>query len=103
MDTELLVECQFDDGQRLVDQLIRDDFEISVAFWLKTSEEGLWHLYIASPFVDEERLGVAYRMVYASLVLLYRANARRNLFSRNYLRFLLFLSAPDHGEIKTTT
>src|SRR5208337_2191000 len=39
----------------------------------------------------------------AVLVLLYRANARRNLFSRNYLRFLLFLSAPDHGEIKTTT
>ena len=36
-------------------------------------------------------------------ILLYRANARRNLFSRNYLRFLLFLSAPDHGEIETTT
>jgi hypothetical protein len=67
MDTELLVESQIDDGQRLVDQLIRDDFEISVAFWVKTSEEGLWHLYIASPSVDEGKLGEAYRKVYASL------------------------------------
>jgi len=67
MDTELLVENQIDDGQRLVDQLIRDGFDISVAFWVKTSEEGLSRLYIASPSVDEGKLGEAYRKVYASL------------------------------------
>jgi hypothetical protein len=67
MDTELLVESHIDDGQRLVEQLVRDDFEISVAFWVKTSEEGLWHLYIASPSVDEDKLGEAYRKLYASL------------------------------------
>ena len=67
MDTELLVESQIDGGQRLVDQLMRDDFEISVAFWVKTSEEGLWHLDIASPSVDKGKLGEAYRKVYASL------------------------------------
>jgi hypothetical protein len=67
MDTELLVESQIDEGQGLVDQLIRDNFDISVAFWVKTSEEGMWHFYIASPSVDEGLLGEAYRKVYASL------------------------------------
>jgi hypothetical protein len=67
MDTEILVESQIDDGRRLVDQAVRDGFDVSVAFWVKTSEEGLWQLYIASPSVDEGRLGQAYRKVYASL------------------------------------
>jgi hypothetical protein len=38
-----------------------------VAFWVRTSEGGLWHLIIASPEVDEERPNVAYRKLYASL------------------------------------
>jgi hypothetical protein len=67
MDTELLVEGQIDDGQRLIEQLVRDGFEVSAAFWVKTSEEGLWHLYIASPSVGAEKLGESYRKVYASL------------------------------------
>lgn len=67
MDTETLVENQIDDGQRLIDQLTRDEFEVLVAFWLKTSEEGAWQLYVASPSVDMEKLGEAYRKVYASL------------------------------------
>src|SRR5208337_1974904 len=67
MDTEILVGSQFDVGRRLVGQIIRDGFDVSVAFWVKTSEEGLWHLYIASPAVDEARLVEAYRKVYASL------------------------------------
>jgi hypothetical protein len=67
MDTELLVEEQIDDGQRLIDQLIRDEVEVNVGFWVRTSEEGLWHLYIASPAINPEKLGEAYRKVYASL------------------------------------
>jgi hypothetical protein len=67
MDTEPLVKGQIDDGQRLVEQLVRDGFEVSAAFWVKTSEEGLWHLYIASPSVGAEKLGESYRKVYASL------------------------------------
>jgi hypothetical protein len=67
MDTEILVGSQFDDGRRLVGQIIRDGFDVSVAFWVKTSEEGLWHLYIASPAVDAERPGEAYQKVYTSL------------------------------------
>jgi hypothetical protein len=67
MDTETLVENQINDGQRLIDQLTRDEFEVLVAFWLKTREEGAWQLYIASPSVDMDKLGEAYRKVYASL------------------------------------
>jgi hypothetical protein len=51
----------------LVEQLVRDGFDVSVAFWVKISEEGLWHLYIASPSVDAEKLGESYGKVYASL------------------------------------
>jgi hypothetical protein len=67
MAAELLVETQIDDGQRLVEQLVRDSFEVTVAFWFRTSEEDLWHLYIASPLVDAEKPGDAYRYLYASL------------------------------------
>jgi len=67
MDTELLVTSQIEEGQRLVEQLVRDGFDVEVAFWVKTSEEGLWHLFIASPLVDAEKLGEAYRKAYASM------------------------------------
>jgi hypothetical protein len=67
MDTEILVGSHVEDGARLLDQLVRDDFEVGAAFWIKTSEEGLWLLYIASPSVDEGRLGEAYGKAYASL------------------------------------
>jgi len=67
MATELLVENQIDDGKRIVDQLISDGFEVTAAFWVKTAEEGLWHLYIASPLVKAEKPGEAYPALYASL------------------------------------
>jgi hypothetical protein len=66
MDTELLVE-QKDDGLRLLEQLARDGFDVIVGFWLRTSDDGPWHLYIASPSVDEERSTEAYRTLYSSL------------------------------------
>src|SRR5436305_1704597 len=67
MDTELLVDSQIEDGQRLIEQLVRDGFEVSVALWVKTSEEGLWHLYIASRAVAADKPVEAYRKVYACL------------------------------------
>ena len=54
MDPKLLVE-QKAGGLRLVEQLLRDGFPVSVAFWVRTSEGGLWNLYIASPEVDQEK------------------------------------------------
>ena len=38
-----------------------------------------------------------------TLILLYLVHARRNLFPRNYLRFLLFLASPNRVDIETTT
>ena len=38
MAAELLVDSRIDDGERVVDQLIRDNFEVTVAFWVKPGE-----------------------------------------------------------------
>ena len=42
MDTELLVDSQIEDGKLFVEQLIQDGFDVSVALWVKPSDEGLW-------------------------------------------------------------
>jgi hypothetical protein len=67
MDTDLLVTSHIDDGRRLLEQLDRDRFPVSVAFWVKRSDEGSWRLYIASPTFDQERFGESYRNLYSSL------------------------------------
>lgn len=67
MATEILVEDFVDDGGRIVDRLVRDGFDVTVAAWLKSGDEGLWRLYIASPMVDSERPGEAYAAAYGSL------------------------------------
>ncbi len=65
MDTELLVDDQIDDGRRLIDELVRAGFDVTVAFWGRTYE--LWFLYVASASLDGQDLGNAYRQVYACL------------------------------------
>jgi len=67
MDTELLVEDQIDDGQWLIEQLVKDDFEVSAAFWLKRSEDALWELFVASPLADTENRGRGYHKIYTAL------------------------------------
>jgi hypothetical protein len=67
MDTELLVDDQIVEGQLLVERLVQDEFDVSAAFWAKTSEDGLWQLFIASPAVDEKRPSAAYQKVYTLL------------------------------------
>lgn len=66
MDPELLVE-QKAGGQRLIEQLLRDGFPVSVVFWVRTSEGGLWNLYIASPEVAEKWSNDVYRKFGASM------------------------------------
>jgi hypothetical protein len=66
MAEELLVDTQIDDGQRFVDQLLADDFDVTVAFWVKDGE-GSWRLYIASPAFDDRKPGENYRAVRDSL------------------------------------
>lgn len=68
MATDLLVEQRIDDGRSLIARLLRDGFDVSIAFWVKTSEEGLWFLYIGSRSVDVgSNLGDSYRRLYACL------------------------------------
>ncbi|HUG94399.1 MAG TPA: hypothetical protein VML55_26445, partial [Planctomycetaceae bacterium] len=67
MDSGLLVENKIEDGQRSIRQLVDDQFPVAVAFWVKTSEEGLWYLYIASAAVDTQKANEAYRIVYGAL------------------------------------
>jgi hypothetical protein len=67
MATDLLVDSRVDDGEAIVDQLMRDNFQVTVAFWVKPGEDARWHLYIASPMVNAEKPGQAYPALYASL------------------------------------
>lgn len=67
MDTELLVDNRIEDGQKLVAELVVAGFDVSVAFWVKTAEEGLWFLYIGSTSVEPSKIGDAYRTLYACL------------------------------------
>jgi hypothetical protein len=67
MDTTTLVEESIADGEQLISHLKQNGFDVDVAFWVHTSEEGLWFLYIASPVVDTEGLAAAFRRVYREL------------------------------------
>lgn len=67
MDTELLVDNRVDDGQKLVWNLAKLSFDVSVAFWVKTSEEGLWFLYIGSASLEPSKIADAYRTLYSCL------------------------------------
>ncbi len=67
MDHISLVDRRIEDGLKLVQQLLRDDFDVAVAFWLKKSEDDWWHLYVGSKVVDERGPVEAYRALQASL------------------------------------
>jgi hypothetical protein len=67
MDYELLVDEQIEAGKSLLAGLVHDGFDVTVAFWVRTSEEGLWFLYIGSTSVRTMSLADAYRVVYGVL------------------------------------
>lgn len=67
MDTATLVDEQVDEGKLFVDHLRQSGFDVVVAFWVLTSEDGMWFLYIASRVVDTEGLAIAYRKAYSEL------------------------------------
>jgi hypothetical protein len=64
MATDTLVEDKIDGGQKLVIQLIYNNFDVTAACWVKTGEEGRWFLYSASKYVDKSSLAAAYRVAY---------------------------------------
>jgi hypothetical protein len=67
MDQALLVDQQIDDGQKFVDLLIREGFDVSAAAWIKPSEDDRWLLYLVSKVVDDRGLSAAYRAVHPML------------------------------------
>src|SRR5207245_10719853 len=67
MDTEVLVETRIEDGRKLIAELLRNAFDVTVALWVRTSEDGLWFLYIGSNSVHPEKLGDSYKTVYEYL------------------------------------
>jgi len=54
---------QINDGAKIVEKLREGGFDVAAAWWMKTSEEGQWFLYIASKQVDELGIAAAYRKV----------------------------------------
>jgi len=69
MDTAPLVEDEIKDGQKLIEQLLRDGFDVTIAFWIRFPFEettGPW-FYIVSKTVDQEGLQAAYRAIHESL------------------------------------
>ena len=70
MDTELLVDNKIEDGDMLIRQLIRDQFNVTLAFWVQRTEGGLWYFYIATSTVSAEKINEAYRQVFAALALI---------------------------------
>lgn len=67
MDQGTLVENQIDDGRRFIERFAADGNPVQAAFWVKTAEEGLWFLYVATELIDREGPAAAYRAVHASL------------------------------------
>jgi len=67
MDQATLVNEQIEGGSRLIEQLGRDGFPISAAFWLFTSEADQWFLYLASPLVDEKGIREGYNIVHPAI------------------------------------
>ena len=67
MDQAVLVEQQIEDGQELIDLLLREGFDLSAAAWVKPSEEDRYLLYLVSKEVDERGLSAAYRAVHPVL------------------------------------
>jgi hypothetical protein len=62
-----LVEVLKEDGQELIQHLVRDDLFITVAWWVKPLEEREFLFYLACPAVDNIGPGFAYQKVYKAL------------------------------------
>lgn len=67
MASDLLVDERIEDGARLASELVRNGFDVTAAFWIRTQEEGLWFLYLASSSVRHDGFANAYRNVYVTL------------------------------------
>jgi hypothetical protein len=65
VDQESLVEMQIDDGAKIIEKLREGNFDVVAAWWMRTSEEGEWFLYIASQEVPDNGIAAAYRKLHS--------------------------------------
>ena len=61
------VKRRVEDGQKYINSLSEKGFDVTAACWVRTSDEDVWLLYVASPRVDNGKLADAYREAYAVL------------------------------------
>jgi hypothetical protein len=54
VDQAILVIYRLGDGQKLIEQLVRDGLEIMAAFWLYTNDNERWTLNLICKAVDKE-------------------------------------------------
>ena len=54
MDQTTLVKEQIDFGEKLIERLPKDGFDVTAAFWLENAENGQWYFYIISTVKDED-------------------------------------------------
>jgi hypothetical protein len=59
-----LVRELIDDGQRLLERLPQEGFEVTAGFWMRLAEDGEWLFYVASPTVERDGLSAAYRRLH---------------------------------------
>jgi hypothetical protein len=68
MDSTILVEEQIEEGGRLIEQLVRDGFDVTGAFWVRSPNtyDRPW-FFVASKTVDQAGLHVAYGAVHTAI------------------------------------
>lgn len=67
MAQDTLVREQIEGGQELITELAANGFDVTVAFWAKESDSGLWSLFLASPAIDQIGLAKAYQTVHTAV------------------------------------
>jgi hypothetical protein len=67
MDKTTLVGDTVNEGQRILEQLARTNFQISAALWVKDAEKGEWYLYIVSPAVENTSREEGYTQLHAAI------------------------------------
>ena len=67
MDRTTLVDKQCVDGQRLIEKLVKNEFDVQAAAWIKTSDDAGWCLYIASSTVDTKGSFSAYLEIQSAI------------------------------------
>ena len=76
MAAAILVERDIKDGRALIQQLDKDKFPVTAAFWYYYSEWEKWRLIVASPVVESHGQTEGYRRLIESLKLLQHRKTR---------------------------